>query len=398
MQLKRLSLTNFRNFARLDVDVPPATTLILGNNAQGKTSILEAVYFLATMTSFQAGSDRELVNFIEGRKELAVGRIVAEYVRAGRDHKLEVRIIKERNRLNQERVRKEVILDGSKKKLVEAVGHFNAVLFLPQMLSIVEGAPSDRRRYIDLALAQVDPHYAQSLNEYNKILSNRNALLKQLYEDKGDPGQLDFWDERIAKRGAQLIFARIHAVQELEHNAARIHHELTHGREVLRLAYDPAYDPLPKPENQPILLDAPTDRSAVTEDKIEKGFHQALLELRREEIQRGMTTIGPHRDEIRFLANGIDLGTFGSRGQVRTTMLTLKMAEVDWIKARSGHLPVLLLDEVLAELDEVRRADLLKRVPDWDQVLMTTTDASLFAEDFVKTSRVWQIQDGRLDS
>jgi DNA replication and repair protein RecF len=396
MQLTRLSLTNFRNFARLDVHIPTGTTLILGNNAQGKTSILEAVYFLAAMTSFHASSDRELVNFDEGRKELAVGRIVAEYQRAGREHKLEVRVIKERNRLNVERMRKEVLLDGSKKKLTEVVGHFNAVLFLPQMLTIVEGSPSERRRYIDLALAQVDPLYAGALGDYNKVLSNRNALLKQLYEEKGDPGQLEFWDERLAKRGAYLIHARIHALQELEASAARIHHELTHGKEVLRLAYDPSYDPIPAPANQMQLIDAPADRSGESQEKIEKGFRESLLALRREEISRGVTTIGPHRDEIRFLSNGIDLRTYGSRGQIRTTMLTLKMAEVDWIKSRTGHLPVLLLDEVLAELDEERRTDLLQRVQNWDQVLMTTTDAGMFSEDFIARSRLWQIQAGQL--
>lgn len=396
MKLTRLSLTNFRNFARLDVDVPDSTVLIVGRNAQGKTSILEAIYFLASITSFHANSDRELVNFIEGRKQLAVGRIVAEYERKGRKHKLEVRIIKERDRLNRERARKEVLLDGVKKKLIDVVGHFNAVLFLPQMLRIVEGAPSERRRYIDLALAQVNNQYAHTLSDYKKIVTQRNALLKQLYEKRGDEGQLDFWDERLAKRGAELIIQRNSAIQEIEVIAARVHHELTHGEEVLRIAYDPAYDPLPTPNGQRVLLDAPTDRTSFSLSKIEDGFRERLLELRREEIARGSTTIGPHRDEIRFLSNSIDLGTYGSRGQVRTTMLTLKMAEVEWIREKTGHTPVLLLDEVLAELDAERRGDLLKRIAQWEQVLMTTTDLGLFTEDFVGGSQVWPIKDGQL--
>jgi DNA replication and repair protein RecF len=396
MKLNHLSLTQFRNFARLDADLPDCTLLIVGSNAQGKTSVLEAVYFLATLTSFHAATDRELINFLEARKGLAVSRLVADYERGGRDHRLEIRVILEQTKKGVNRARKEALLNGAKKKVHEVIGHFNAVLFLPQMLQIVEGAPSDRRRYLDLTISQVNPAYAANLTDYGKVLSQRNALLKQLNEEGGDPNQLDFWDERLAGRGAQLIHQRIQAVQELDRLAGRIHHELTRGSEVLRISYRPAHDPMPDPANQRILIEEPTDRSRVKVEKIEAGFHEALGALRGEEIARGATTIGPHRDELRFLGNGIDLGTYGSRGQVRTVMLTLKLAEVDWMKEKSGHWPVLLLDEVLAELDDERRADLLERVSKSEQSLLTTTDLNLFTKDFVENARIWKIKGGRL--
>ncbi|MCH7664003.1 MAG: DNA replication/repair protein RecF [Chloroflexi bacterium] len=321
---------------------------------------------------------------------------MADYQRGGRAHQIELRLIQEKDKNGVARDRKEVLLDGVKKKINEVIGHFNAVLFLPHMLAIVEGSPSHRRRYLDLALSQVRPAYAANLKEYGQVLSQRNALLKQLSENGGDAAQLDYWDGRLAKRGAQLIHDRILAVKELDALAGRIHLELTRGGEVLRLNYQPAYDPLPPPENQMNLIEAPIDRSKVSVEKIEDGFLARLGELRREEIARGQTTIGPNRDELRFLSNGIDLGTYGSRGQVRTCMLTMKLAEMEWMQAKTGHWPVLLLDEVLAELDEERRVDLLSRVASSDQVLLTTTDLGLFDPSFVKNTKIWHIKGGRL--
>lgn len=396
MQLQRLSLTHFRNFARLDVQVPADSVLIVGRNAQGKTSLLEAIYYLATMDSFHAETDRQLINFLEARKPLAVARLQGSYTRGGREHQLEIRVIKEQARNGVERSRKEVLLDGVKKKAGEVVGQFQAVLFLPQMLQIVEGAPRHRRRYLDLALAQVQPQYAEQNSEYENVLNQRNALLKQLGENGGDASQLDFWDQRLALRAAQVLHARFRAVQELEHFAGRLHSELTRGAEVLRLNYQPSYDPLPSPEKQRTLLQAPTDRSGISIEKLESGFLEALKNARGEEIARGSTSIGPHRDELRFLGNGIDLGSYGSRGQVRTTLLTLKLAELEWMQGRSGERPVLLLDEVLAELDEARRADLLARLAGSGQVLLTTTDFNLFTSEFLAGAQRWEIEGGQL--
>lgn len=395
MYLTHLSLTQYRNFNRLDTPVPPGAVILVGANAQGKTSLLEAIYFLATMTAFQAENDRQVINFFAAEEPLAVARIVADFVRGTKQQRMEVRIIQENN--GSGRVRKEVLLDGVKRKVNEVFRHFNAVMFLPHMLKIIDGAPEERRRYLNIACAQVLPDYAAHLSLYTRALTQRNALLKQLSERGGDPAQLIYWDEQLSESGARLIQARIQAVQALERLGARTHFELTRGKEVLRLSYQPAFDPLPQPEKQLALpLDAPADRSGLSLEKIRQGFLEALTVLRREEINRGMTTIGPHRDEIRFAANTVDLGLYGSRGQIRTAMLAMKLAEMNWMKEQSGHWPVLLLDEVLAELDGERRQDLLERLAQPEQVLMSTTDLDQFSSDFVGRASIWNIQAGRL--
>ena len=395
MFLTHLSLTNFRSFARLDLDVPRRVVLLTGSNAQGKTSVLEAIYFLAAFTSFQTHTDRQLVNFIEARKELAVGRLVAEYVRGPAKHRLEVRLVLEAVGATGQRLRKEILLDGVKRPLTEVIGHFNAVIFVAQMTQIIEGGPDHRRRYLNLALAQTVAGYARQLSEYGEAITQRNALLKQLGEHGGDPAQLDFWDETITRDGAAIIFRRIQAIQEIEILAARIHQELTNSAEVLRLHYLPAYDPLRPPQGQiAMTLATPVQRNGLSEEAIRQGFMDALRQARNEEIRRGVTTLGPHRDELRFLANGIDLSDYGSRGQVRTALLALKLAEIEWMKTRTGQWPVLLLDEVLAELDSQRRLDLLRYLDKIEQAVLTTTDLRSFEHGFVQKAEIWQVEAG----
>jgi DNA replication and repair protein RecF len=395
MFLTHLSLSNFRSFARLDVDVPRRVVLLTGSNAQGKTSVLEAVYFLAAFTSFQTHADRQLVNFLEAKKDLGVGRLVAEYTRGLAKHRLEVRLILEGVGATGQRLRKEILLDGIKRPLTEVIGHFNAVIVVPQMTQILEGGPEDRRRYLNLALAQTVPGYAHVLREYGQALTQRNALLKLLADQGGDKSQLDFWDETITRFGATIILRRIEAVHEIEKLAARIHRDLTNGTEVLRILYQPAYDPLPPPNGQIAMpLKTSVKRNGFSEEDIRQGFDLALKKFRSEEIRRGVTVLGPHRDELSFLANGIDLSDFGSRGQVRTTLLALKLAEIEWMKARTGQWPVLLLDEVLAELDTQRKLDLLAYLDKVEQAMLTTTDMNLFSPGFVENSEQWEISAG----
>jgi DNA replication and repair protein RecF len=397
MHLTHLSLTNFRSFARLDMDIPRRVVLLTGDNAQGKTSILESVYFLAAFTSFQTHADRQLINFIEARKELAVGRLTAEYVRGPTKHRLEIRLVVEGVGATGQRLRKEVLLDGVKRPMAEIIGAFNAVIFVPQMVQIIEGGPEERRRYMNLALAQTVPGYASVLSEYSEALSQRNALLKLLGERNGDQGQLDFWDETLTRTGATILLQRIDALQEIEKLAARIHRDLTHGAEVLRLHYLPAYDPLPAPEGQMALrLTTLVQRNGISEDEIRQGFTAALKQNRSEEIHRGVTTLGPHRDELRFLVGGIDLGDYGSRGQIRTALLALKLAEIEWMKSRTGQCPVLLLDEVLAELDIQHRADLLAYLEKIEQAMLTTTDLNLFPPGFTEQAKIWQVESGKV--
>lgn len=395
MHLTHLSLTNFRAFSRLDIDLPGRILLLVGNNAQGKTSLLEAVYYLATFSSFHAQNDRQLINFTAGQDTQAVSRLVADYQDGGHKHRLEVRLIQDAVGANGSRLRKDILVDGVKRSANEALGKFTAVIFLPQMTRILEGSPEERRRYLNLAISQAVPGYAQALSDYSQAISQRNALLKQLNERGGDLLQLVYWDELIASKGAVLIFNRIHAVHELERLAARTHDRLTHGSEVLRLVYQPSYDPLPMPEGQFALpIQTSPQRSSLNVEKIRQGFLQRLTAVRGEEIARGITTIGPHRDEIRFLSNGIDLSDFGSRGQVRTALLSLKLAEVDWLKEKTGHWPVLLLDETLAELDLQRRADLLDYLVNCEQALLTTTDLNLFNEDFITQCQICRVESG----
>src|SRR5512143_127710 len=273
MHLQHLSLTSFRNFARLDLDLPRRTLLLVGSNAQGKTSLLEAIYYLASFTSFQTHTDRQLVNFVEARNSLAVTRLVGDYERRDRKHHIEVRLILEPVGINGQRLRKEVLLDGVKRSLQDVVGHFNAVIFVPQMSQIIEGGPHDRRHYLNLMLAQAIPPYAGALNDYNQARGQRNALLKALSENGGDPRQLDVWDETLARLGAQILSWRIEALQQLERPAARIHHELTHGTEVLRRSYHPAYDPLSRPEGRiGLTVTTEIDRSSLKVDEIRAGF------------------------------------------------------------------------------------------------------------------------------
>ncbi len=397
MYLTHLSLTNFRNFTRLDIDLPRRVLLLIGANAQGKTNFLEAVYLLATFSSFQTHVERQLIHFLEARKSPAVGRLIGEYQRRDGKHRLELRLILENGGSNGSRLRKEVLLDGVKKPLGQVVGHFNAVLFAPHMTQIIEGGPEERRRFLNLALAQAIPQYATTLSEYARLLEQRNALLKALQARNGNPSELEIWDRELAARAAPLMYWRIQALQEMERLASRIHLELTHQAEVLRLIYRPAYEPLPMPAAQMVLpIQTSLDRSHLTIDEIRQGFIERLQRIRSEEITRGMTLIGPHRDEVRFLANGIDLGDYGSRGQVRTALLSLKLAEMEWMRARNGEWPLLLLDEVLAELDLSRRQDLLQRLSLYDQAILSATDLSAFPAPFTTQNTIWEVKMGSL--
>ncbi len=397
MFLTHLSLTHFRTYTRLDMDVPRRIVLLVGDNAQGKTSILEAVYFFATFTSFHASSDKQLLNFYASQEPLAVARLVAEFDREGKHHRMEVRLIQEPVGPMGSRTRKEILVDGVKRTAQEALGIFNAVIFLPQMMTILEGGPDERRRYLNLAISQAIPGYARALSEYQQALTQRNALLKQLSERGGAPDQLLYWDEILADRGSLIIYARIAAIQEMERIAAEFHEKLTRREEVLRLVYQPAYDPA-RPQNgqMGLPIQTPVQRNGIPMAQIRQGFMERLSAIRGEEIARGMTTIGPHRDELRFLGNGRDLGDYGSRGQMRTALLALKLAEVQWLKQRTGQNPVLLLDEILAELDVQRRSDLLNTLLDVDQALFTTTDLNLFDPSFVEQCAVWRVSSGKV--
>ncbi len=397
MHLTHLSLSNFRIFSRLELDFPRRVILFHGSNAQGKTTILEAAAFLALFTSFSAGSDRQLINFNLAEEEpIKVARIVGEFSRGGRKNTLEVRLILEPNGAEGSlRLRKEALLNGVSRRFSELFGQFNAVSFLPQMAKIIEGSPSDRRRYIDEILCQIEPGYSKHLLKYNQAIVRRNALLKRLGEFGGSADQLDPWDSLLAEHGSFLIKGRIELIKQLGLLARESHQQLTQGKEVFRLDYQPSFDPIqPKSGHISLPVETLVDRSGLEAKEIELSFAHELRQRHRKDIQRGSTSKGPHRDELRFLANQIDLGDFGSRGQSRTALLSLKFAEVELMKERSGEWPVLLLDEVMAELDPHRRAALMGLLDKVEQALITTTDVEMFEADFLANHEVWNVKQG----
>ena len=399
MRLSRLSLTNFRAFTRLDAEFPRRILLLIGDNAQGKTSLLEAIFYLATFASFHTQSEKQLISFDAGSGDLAIARIVAEVEKKSKTTRMEVRLIQEAGSNGTPRLRKEILVDGVKRKAVQALGEINAVIFLPQMMRILEGSPEDRRRYINMVLCQVIPGYGQALSTYARAMEQRNALLKLLAERGGDESQLDYWDAQLAENGARILSNRCKALQDLDKTAASIHLRLTSGSEVLRLRYLPSFDLISsrKEENgQPAETDG--GPAEMTEDETREGLLNRYLATRKADLQRGVTQIGPHRDELRVSANGIDLGDYGSRGQVRTALLAIKLAEVEWMKARTGEFPLLLLDETLAELDPIRRNDLLDTVAACEQTILTATDLSHFPANFLASAARWTVTTGRVQT
>jgi len=387
MQLNHLSLSNFRAFSRLDVDIPSGIVLLHGDNAQGKTSLLEAVYYLATFTSFITSQDFQVINFIVKEEEIPVARIVAEFQREGHGHRLEVRLVHQMNQDGIRRLRKEILLDGVKKSSPQVIGVFTAVAFIPQMTRLFENGPEERRRYMNLVFCQVIPGYASALTKYAQALTRRNALLKALAEKGGDTSQLDYWDTLLIQHGSLLFSYRYHALKEINAVTSPIHTQLTASSEALRLSYQPALE---------------IDESYWSEDAsikvIEEHFHKQLVARHKADIQRGVTTFGPHRDDLHFIVNGLDQSDYGSRGQIRTVLQSLKLGEVKWMAEKTGSAPVLLMDETLAELDNKRRQDLLSKVGSVEQALLTTTDEDLFVPDFLSKITRWEINAGRVIS
>jgi DNA replication and repair protein RecF len=397
MLLQHLSLTNVRNFIRLETEVLPGATLIIGANAQGKTSLLEAVYYLARASSPHAQSDRQLINFLALREASPFARLVAEFRRADRPQRVEIRLVLEPgNSTSEARLHREVLLNGVRRRVSDLASGLHAVLFLPQDLRVLEGPPSERRQHLDSSLAQADASYGETLSEYGKVLAQRNALLKQIAEDGSQTSQLSFWDEELAEHGATLIRGRALALAEQDRLAAPIHHDLTRGREALHLEYIPNYDPLPPAAQLGLPLQAAPDRTVISWQAVRDGLLRALQDHRPEDLARGSTSIGPHRDDFRFTSNGVDLRAYGSRGQNRTAILALKLAEIEWLHQRTSEWPVLLLDEVLAELDAERRQDLLQRVIALPQAMVTTADPEMFDEGFRLRAAVWEVAAGAL--
>ncbi len=405
MHISHLSLTNFRNYARLEVSFPRGVIALFGDNAQGKTSLLEAVYYLATSRSPYTTSDRQLINWLAEDDPLSFARLVAEVHTKDGLKRVEVTLLNESNGRSS-RLKKEIRVNGISRRVMDLLGQIRVVLFLPQDMSLVEGPPSERRRYLNVTLCQTDPAYCHALSQYDKVLRQRNALLKQFQEQsqrgqRPDTSQLAYWDEQLAASGAAIVAGRYKLVRELERRAQKVHADLSGEGEHLRLRYEPGFDATPAPQGQMSFDVKDLGASALPAlpvPEIAGLFREALAQRRGEEIKRGLTTIGPQRDEIRFLVNGRDLGLYGSRGQGRTAVLALKLAELNWMKDTTGESPILLLDEVAAELDPHRRAYLLERIGDVEQVIVTTAEPDLMNESFMKEAAQWRVQAGTIQA
>lgn len=404
MQISHLSLTNFRNYARLELSLPNGAVLFHGANAQGKTNLLEAVYYLATTRSPHADYDHQMINWEadETGEPIIVSRLVAQVQTADATRQVEMRLIKEQQR-GSYNFRREALIDRRKVRLMDVLGNLRVVLFLPSDVEIINGPPSERRRYLDVTLCQTDSVYCRTLSAYNKALEQRNAALKRLAEGRQSPEVLSILTERLAEVGAQIFARRARFVAELAREAHQIHYEsLTGGRESIRLSYLPRLqlDGLPR-GNDDAASAAFIELAQWLETQTEMGqivgrFHDLLQASQPKDMSSGFTNVGPHRDDWRFWVNGRSLGSYGSRGQLRSAILALKMAEINRMHKETGELPILLLDEVVAELDEQRRALLLSYVQNGAQALLTATDPSMFTADFLTEATTINVQHGRV--
>ncbi len=398
MHISQLSLTNYRNYNRLTIDLPAGPVLLRGNNAHGKTNLLEAIYFLSTTRSVHARRDQQLINWLILRQEpLPFARAEVTVKTRYDSFKIAITIIRENNGF-----RKDIRFNGAKKRAMDVLGKLKTVMFLPEDIELVTGAPAVRRRYLDSTLCQINSDYCAALSKYNKVLAQRNALLKELFKRNGNVDQLLYWDEQLALYGAVLVVERHNLVLELDTVARQRHREVSGGQEALRLHYAPSFDPhqRPQPNYQlPLMMEdlAPYSTAAPPVKDVRETFLAYLTQARREEINRGVTLVGPHRDDLHFLVDGIDMTLYGSRGQQRTAALSTKLAEVSLMEQSTGEMPVLLLDDVMSELDAARRQQIINIVNQAGQAILTTTDWEDYSQDFLQRASLFSVTMGRLE-
>ncbi|MFO7635528.1 MAG: DNA replication/repair protein RecF [Caldilinea sp.] len=381
MLLSHLSLTHFRNYRHLEIAFDSPLTLLQGQNAQGKTNLLEAIFMLATSKAVHAMQEREIVDWQANEEPIPYCRVTGDVHLDGRALELEIILTPRGDGVNYT---KQIRVNGAARRSMDLVGVLRAVLFLPEDIRLIDGGPAERRRYLDVALCQIDKGYCRALSAFQRVLLQRNSLLKQLREQEVNPAspavdaQLAFWDEKLVQHGALVIARRHNFLIELEQIAAERHAELSAHREQLALQYLPSFNPglLSDQEfellREGLVTSAPTTR--LEADVAGAAYLRKLAARRSRELAAGATLYGPHRDDLRFLANGRDLRVYGSRGQQRSAALSLKLAEVRAMTAATGSAPLLLLDDVMSELDAERRAMLLTVIDDVPQAIVTTTD------------------------
>src|SRR5262245_9407803 len=390
MRVINLNLRDFRNYDRLDLKLDAGTTLFYGPNAAGKTTILEALFYLATTRSPRAGADRELVR-LEAHGDIGVppfARLVCEVQRL--DGKVRLEVVVQRRADDEGQLLgtsvKTVRVDRKAVRALDLVGNLRVVLFTPADLALVTGGPSERRRYLDVTLSQLDGRYVRTLSHYQKVVQQRNSLLRAWRERRrplrGADDELAFWDRELALSGAYVLRERLAAVADLNGLVGPIFCEVTAGPHPLVATY----------------VSSVAGLEGVPEERaIEQAFLAHMLRLRDDEIGRGQTLIGPHRDDVTLAMNGISVGAYGSRGQQRSATLALKLGEAELMRARTSEAPVLLLDDLLSELDAERRAHLLAVISrDDQQTLLTATGLEDFDATFLARAKKVRVEVGRL--
>ena len=364
-----IELKQFRNYEYLKLDSFGPVNLIIGQNAQGKTNLVEAIYALALTKSHRTSKDKELIRFESGSANIRAhvdkkyGKIQLELALSQQGKKAKINGLEQR-------------------KLSDFVGSLNVVMFAPEDLEIVKGTPGVRRRFLDMEIGQVAPGYIYHLQQYQKILVQRNNLLKQLY-GAGESQQvmLTVWNDQLAEHGVKIVKKRKQFIKKLQKWAETIHEGITGGKEKLELAYVPSFaDPME--EDEAVLLDR---------------FMIKLSQTKDQEIRRGMSLTGPHRDDLSFFINGREVQTYGSQGQLRTTALSLKLAEIELIREEIGEYPVLLLDDVLSELDPYRQTQLIETFQSKVQTFITATGIETLNTSKLKDAYIYQVDAGHVE-
>ncbi|HUX87181.1 MAG TPA: DNA replication/repair protein RecF [Chloroflexota bacterium] len=386
MRVRHLSLSHFRNYDRLDLDLAPGVTVLYGDNAQGKSNLLEAIFYLATTRSFRAGNDRELLAWALLDDPISFTRIAAQVERSNEPFEIEVILRQDVARVDDVAAppfSKRIKLNDIPRRSIDVIGMTTAVMFSPQDLELVDGAPLLRRRYLDVTISQADRAYCRGLAHYNRVILQRNHLLRAI-RDRGSPtDQLHFWNGEMVSAGSLVTARRRTTIRQVGEIAQRLYRELSGSTETLNVGYKSSIF---------------SGAVAIPEDPndISQAFEARLVDVQARDVANGVSLVGPHRDDLTFQIDGHDLSTFGSRGQQRTAALALKLAEAEHLAEQIGERPVLLLDDVLSELDAHRRARVLAFVQNDQQVLLTTTDrASL--EGLLPANAVWlQVRQGRL--
>ena len=405
MYLRHLTLTSFRSYARLDLALSSGLTVFWGDNGQGKSNLLEAVYLLATSRSFRTSAERELVNW-HADTDPVFARVAGEVVRHGAASRLEVILAgapgAETDTGAQTRaeapaagrapvasIRRRVRINGHDRPLLELLGHLNAVLFSPEDVELVAGPAEVRRRYLDITLCQIDHRYLRDLRRYLRVLTQRNALLKQSRERPVPPDQFEYWDEQLTSLGAELMMTRLRAVAFLNERLVEVYPPLTRDSTQLKLLY-----------RSTVPLDPDLTLTALTPDeaagRAQRAFVEHLVSLRPRERQQGVTLAGIHRDDLAFHVEGVDLRMYGSRGQQRIAALAMKLAETAFMERTTGERPVLLLDDVMSELDPSRRRLLQGAIATHEQVLLSATDLSFFERDFLEGASRFHVSRGEV--